>query len=113
LLLSNRSEELIAAGGAIAFGLSPFSLMFSVFAFLGSTFFSFYPEPYFLPMAISLLTLSASTVWIVVSGFRIGKVNWGIFVAAGVTFLHGYLRSEGNEFLKRRGTPGRDWKYEG
>jgi hypothetical protein len=88
LLLSNRSEELIAAGAGIAAGLSPFSLMFSVFAFLGSTFFSFYPEPYLLPMAISLLTLSASTVWIVVSGFRIGRVNWGIFLlAAGVTFI--------------------------
>jgi len=87
-LLSNRSEELIAAGAGIAVGISLFSLMFSVFAFLGSTFFSFYPEPYFLTMAISLLTLSASTVWIVVSGFRIGKVNWGIFIlAAGVTFI--------------------------
>jgi len=88
LLLSNRTEELIAAGAGIAAGLSPFSLMFLVLAFLGSTFFSFYPKPYLIPMAILLLTLSGSAVWIVVSGFRIGKVNWGIFLlAAGGTFI--------------------------
>jgi len=87
-LLSTRSEELIAAGAGIAAGLSPSAMMFSVATFVGLMFLSFYPEPYFLPMAISLLTIFASSVWIVVSAFRIGKVNWGAFlVAAVVTFV--------------------------
>jgi len=87
-LLSTRSEELIAAGAGIAAGISPFSLIFSVSAVLGSTFFSFYPEPHFLPLAISLLVLFGSGVWMIVSAFRIGKVNWGaFFLAAGVTFI--------------------------
>jgi len=88
LLLSTRSEELIAAGAGIAAGISPFALVFSVTDSLGIMFFSFFPDPYFLPMAISLLTIFASSVWIVVSAFRIGKVNWGAFlVAAVVTFV--------------------------
>jgi hypothetical protein len=87
-LLSTRSEELIAAGAGIAAGISPFSMIFSVLALLGSMFFSFYPEPYFLPLAISLLVLFGSGVWMIVSAFRIGKVNWGAFLlAAGVTFI--------------------------
>jgi hypothetical protein len=88
LLLSTRTEELIAAGAGIAAGMSPFSLMFSVTASLGITFFSFSPDPYLLPMAISLLAVFAGSVWIIVSAFRIGKVNWGAFLlAAGVTFF--------------------------
>jgi hypothetical protein len=88
LLLSTRTEELIAAGAGVAAGISPFSLMFSVTASLGNTFFSFFPDPYRFPMAISLLALFAGSIWIIVSAFRIGKVNWGAFLlAAGVTFF--------------------------
>src|SRR5580658_3891987 len=87
LLLSSRSESLIAAGAGIAAGISPFSLLFSVSALLGAPFFSFFPVPYFIGMAISLLTLFGSSVWIMVSASRIAKVNWGVFLlAAGVTF---------------------------
>ncbi len=87
LLLATRSEESIAAGAGIAAGISPFSLIFSVFGFFG-LLFSFYPEPYLLEMAISLLVLFASSVWIIASAFRIGKVNWGMFLlAAGLTFV--------------------------
>jgi hypothetical protein len=53
-------------------------------------------------MAISLLALFAGSVWIIVSGFRIGKVNWGAFLlAGGVTFFWpGYLRAQVNGPLK-------------
>jgi hypothetical protein len=88
LLLSTRSEELIAAGAGIAAGISPFSLLLAVSVFLGATFFSFFPIPYFIAMAISLLALFGSSVWIIVSAFRIGKVNWGMFfLAAFLTFV--------------------------
>ena len=86
-LLSSRSEELIAAGAGIAAGISPFSLIFPVATFLGMSL-SFFPDPYTLPVAISLLVLFCSGVWMAVAAFRIGKVNWGAFLlAAVVTFI--------------------------
>ena len=88
LLLSARSEEAIAAGAGVAMGLSPFLLFFSIMTLVGLMFFSFYPEPYFVPMAISLVTLIASSVWIFVSAIRIGKTNWFFsLLAAAATFV--------------------------
>ena len=101
-VLEGANGSFIAAGAGIAAAISPFSLMFSVTASLGITFFSFSPDPYLLPMAISLLALFAGSVWIIVSAFRIGKVNWGAFLlAGGITFFWpGYLRAQVNGSLK-------------
>jgi hypothetical protein len=88
LLLSARSEELIAAGAGIAAVISLFGFMLSVMASLGIVFLSFSPSPYFVPMEISLLALFVGSAWTIVSAFRIGKVTWGAFLlAAGGTFI--------------------------
>jgi hypothetical protein len=83
LLLSTRSEDLIIAGAGMAAGLAPPAALLAVATLLGSMFFSFYPEPYFLPMAISLVALFAGSAWTLVSAFRMGKANWGVFLPAG------------------------------
>lgn len=89
LLLSARSEELIAAGAGIAAAMSSFGLMFSVTASLGMMFLSFYPDPYFLPLAISLLVLFAGSAGTIVAAFRIAKVSWGTFLLASAITVIG------------------------
>jgi hypothetical protein len=89
LLLSTRSEELIAGGAGVAAGMSPFGLTFSVAAFLGMGMrFALSPTPFFLPMATAVLVVFIGSAWIAVSALRIAKVSWGAFLAgAGVSFF--------------------------
>lgn len=92
LLLSRRSEEAIAVGAGVAVALSLNSLLFSIVAILSQVvgFHPSYPVHYGELMAISSLTLSACSVWVVVSAFRIAnKAGWGVFFFAVIATLVG------------------------
>ena len=79
VLLSTRGEEGIAAGAGIGAALFLCSLLFSIAALLGFVL-TFGPIPYALPLAVSNLIFSASSVWVIVSAFRIAyKAGWGMF----------------------------------
>jgi len=79
VLLSTRSQGGIAAGAGIGAALFLCSLLFSIAALLGFLLTSG-PIPYALPLAVSNLIFSASSVWVIVSAFRIAyKAGWGMF----------------------------------
>jgi len=79
VLLSSRSQGGIAAGAGIGAALCLCSLLFSIAALLGFVL-TFGPIPYALPLAVSNLIFSASSVWVIVSAFRIAyKAGWGMF----------------------------------
>jgi hypothetical protein len=89
LLISARVEEGIAAGAGIAAALFVCLLILSIATFFGSLFLRFYQDSYDLPVAVSILVFIASSLWVIVSAFRIGaKAGWGIFLlAAGGTLF--------------------------
>lgn len=97
LLLSTRSEESIAAGAGVATGLFACGIIVAIAAFL-SLFLRFFPDPYFRQNMIAILTFFGSSLWIIVSAFRIGKVSQGIFfLALGATVI---CMAWGSESLK-------------
>jgi hypothetical protein len=88
LLLSARSEESIAAGAGVAAGLFTCGLVFAITVLAGFLLgFGLSPDPYAFQNTISILTFLACSLWIIVSGFRIGKVDWGIFLLAASSTL--------------------------
>jgi hypothetical protein len=89
LLIGVRGEEGIAAGAGIAAALFVCLLIFSIATLFGLLFLRFYQDPYDLPITVSIVLFIASSLWVIVSAFRIGaKAGWGIFLlAAGGTLL--------------------------
>jgi uncharacterized membrane protein len=84
LLISTRSEHSKAAGAGVAFALFSLGLLLGIAGLLG-LFLAFFPDPYTLPDLVAILTFLASSLWIVVSAIRIGKVSFGLFFLALVT----------------------------
>ena len=82
-LLSRRSEEAKATGAGVAAGLFVCGSLAAVVAFLAQ-FLSFFPDPYGLENLVAILVFAVSSVWIVISAFRIAaRAGWGVFFLAG------------------------------
>ena len=81
LLLSTRGEHSKAAGAGVAFALFSSGLLLGIAGFL-NLFLAISPDPYPLPDFVAILTFLASSLWIVVSAIRIGKVSLGLFFLA-------------------------------
>jgi hypothetical protein len=88
-LVSTPNMGYIALGAGLSAGFLPGLLLLAIVSFL-SLFVQFSPVHYGIPMAISLLTFMASSVWILVSACRIGRATGdglAFFVAAGLAFI--------------------------
>ena len=81
LLLSTRSEHSKAAGAGVAFALFSAGMLFGLAGFL-CLFLGIAPGPYVLPDLAAILAFVASSLWIVISAIRIGKVSLGLFFLA-------------------------------
>jgi len=81
LLLSTRSEHSKAAGAGVAFALFASGLLLGIAGLLGM-FLGISPGTYALPDVAAILAFVASSLWIVVSAIRIGKVSLGLFFLA-------------------------------
>jgi hypothetical protein len=91
ILLSTRNAKSTVAGAGIATGFFGMFLAASPFMFAGLILaFGLSQAPYGLQTAISVLVFLLIGVWIVVSGVRIGNMNWPVFmVAVAVTCAYG------------------------
>lgn len=88
LLLSRRSEESKAAGAGLVAALFTCGFFFALIAFV-SEFVGFgAPDLYLCEILIAILVFFASSVWILVSAFRIAaKAGWGMFFLSAVPTL--------------------------
>jgi hypothetical protein len=84
LLLSTRSEHFKAAGAGVAFALFSTGLLFALAGIVG-LFLGIARGPNVLPELAAILAFVASSLWIVVSAIRIGKVSLRLFFLALVT----------------------------
>ncbi len=83
ILLSTRNAKSKVVGSGIAAGFFGLALAASPFMFAGLILaFGLSQAPYGLQTAISLLVFLLISAWIVVSGVRIGNLNWPVFVVA-------------------------------
>jgi hypothetical protein len=81
LLLSTRSEHSKAAGAGVAFALFFSGLLLGIAGLVG-VFLGISPGTYALPDVAAILAFLASSLWVVVSAIRIGKVSLGLFFLA-------------------------------
>lgn len=99
LLLSRRSEESKATGAGLAAALFASGLSFAILAFFAELL-AFSPDPYAIENFVAILVFVASSIWIIVSAFRIAaKASWGLFFLAGCATLVAVV--VGNHFLRK------------
>lgn len=85
--LSRRSEESKATGAGIAAALFACGFFFAIVAFFAE-FLAFSPDPYAIENFVAILVFVASSIWIIVSAFKIAaKASWGLFLLAGCATL--------------------------
>lgn len=88
LLLSRRSGEAKAAGAGLAAALFGCGLIFAIAVFLAELVRFPAPDAYFLQNLFLVLLFLASSVWIIVSAFRIAaRANWGVFLFSAAATL--------------------------